>query len=293
LLLDAGFRRHDAAINDSSEMTMQTPTSVERAIAHLRERLSVKPSLALVLGSGLGSVADELEDARRIPYGDIPGFPVSTVEGHAGALVAGTWEGVPLVAMQGRFHLYEGWSPEAVALPIRVLHELGARTLVLTNAAGGVRPSLTPGDLVLISDHINLTGRNPLVGPVMQGEERFPDLTEAYDAELRRAAMDVAGELGIGLSEGVYAAVHGPSYETPAEIRMLAALGADVVGMSTVPEAIVARSRGMRVLAISCVTNLAAGLGGEPLSHQEVMEVGARASSRFADLMRGLMPRLA
>ncbi|CAN5665414.1 purine-nucleoside phosphorylase [soil metagenome] len=272
---------------------MNNPNSVQETVGFLRERITRAPAAMLVLGSGLGGLADEITDAVRIPYEEIPGFPRSTVAGHAGALVAGIWEGVEVVAMQGRFHLYEGWDPAAVALPIRAIRALGARTLVLTNAAGGVRAGLKPGDLMIIEDHINLTGRNPLVGAVAAGEDRFPDMTVSYDAEFRRVAVEVARENGIELERGVYAAVLGPSYETPAEIRMLATIGADAVGMSTVPEVIVARALGMRVLALSCITNLAAGLGHETLSHDEVMEVGARVRDRLAELVRGILPRIA
>ncbi|HEX5521683.1 MAG TPA: purine-nucleoside phosphorylase [Longimicrobiaceae bacterium] len=272
---------------------MQTVEVQDETLAFLRARLPRTPQAILVLGSGLGGLADEVEDAVRISYDEIPDFPRTTVAGHAGALVVGRWQGVEVAVLQGRFHLYEGWEPAMVARPIRLLHALGARVMVLTNAAGGVRPGMQPGDLMLISDHINFMGRNPLVGPVAAGEVRFPDMTEAYDADFRAAAETVALELGISVEQGVYAAVLGPSYETPAEIRMLARLGADAVGMSTVPEVIVARALGMRVLALSCITNLAAGLGAEKLSHEEVMEVGARVRDRLAALVRGVLPRIA
>lgn len=262
-------------------------------ISYLRERITRAPAAILVLGSGLGGLADEIQDPLRIPYEEIPGFPRSTVPGHAGALVAGILEGVEVVAMQGRFHLYEGWDHDQVALPIRALAALGASVVVLTNAAGGVRAGLDPGTLMLISDHLNLMGRNPLVGATRPGETRFPDMSEAYDAEFREVAKEVAGEMGVELDEGVYAAVLGPSYETPAEVRMLERMGADAIGMSTVPEVIVARALGLRVLGISCVTNHAAGLGSEPLSHEEVMEVGARVRDRLAGLVRGVLPRIA
>jgi purine-nucleoside phosphorylase len=271
---------------------MRNQTPLQETVAFLRERITRAPSTILVLGSGLGGLADEIDDAVRIPYEEIPGFPRSTVVGHAGALVAGLWEGEEVVAMQGRFHLYEGWEPGAVALPIRALRALGASRLLLTNAAGGVRAGLAPGDLMVIDDHINLTGRNPLVGLVMEGEERFPDMSVAYDASFRDVVDEVAGERGIPLEHGVYAAMLGPSYETPAEIRMLGVLGADAVGMSTVPEVIVARALGIRVLAISCITNFAAGLGHETLSHAEVMEVGEQVRDRLAELIRGTLPRL-
>jgi purine-nucleoside phosphorylase len=199
---------------------------------------------------------------------------------------------VKVVVMAGRFHLYEGWSPQQVAWPIRALASLGPRVMLITNAAGGLRPGMLPGDLMLIADHLNLMWQNPLIGAVEEGEERFPDMSDPYDAAFRRIAEEVALDLRIPVEQGVYAALAGPSYETPAEIRMLARLGADAVGMSTVPETIVARARGVRVLGISCITNLAAGLSGAPLSHQEVVEVGARVRDRLARLVAGVLPRL-
>ena len=270
-------------------------TPIHDTVQFLRERFTRAPHAILVLGSGLGGLADEIEDAVRIPFGDIPGFPRRTQElaGHAGQLVAGRLEGVEVAAMQGRFHLYEGWQPADVALPVRALAALGAQTMVLTNAAGGIRPGFMPGDLMLIADHINLMFRNPLIGQTFPGETRFPDMSDPYDAGYRRAAEEVARELKIPVVEGVYAAVLGPSYETPAEIRMLARMGADAIGMSTIPEVLVARAIGVRCLGISCITNLAAGLGGERLSHDEVMEVGARVRHRLAALVRGVLPRIA
>lgn len=270
---------------------MDESERMQGAIGYLRERVTRAPAAILVLGSGLGGLADEIVDAVRVPYGEIPGFPRSTVTGHAGALVVGILNGVEVAAMQGRFHLYEGWDAAEVGFPIRVLASLGAQLLLLTNAAGGLRPGMEAGDLMLISDHINLTGRNPLVGPVQGREERFPDMSEPYDAELRRVAEAVALELRIPLTQGVYAALLGPSYETPAEVRMLRVLGADAVGMSTVPEVLVARALGMRVVGISCVTNLAAGLSGVTLSHEEVMQVGAGVRDRLASLIRAFLPR--
>ncbi|MBW3631064.1 MAG: purine-nucleoside phosphorylase [Gemmatimonadetes bacterium] len=261
--------------------------------AYLRERFTPAPGVILILGSGLGGMADEIVDPVAIPYEQVPGFPRSTVVGHAGRLVAGIVNGVEVVAMQGRFHLYEGWDPSVVALPIRALAALGAGALVVSNAAGGLRPGFQAGDLMLISDHLNLMGKNPLVGPVAVGEERFPDMTAPYDAEFRKIAADVAQEEQIPLQEGVYAAVLGPSYETPAEIRMLRLLGADAVGMSTVPEVIVARALGLRVLGISLISNLAAGISPVPLSHAEVMEAGARVQEPFGRLIRKLLPRIA
>jgi purine-nucleoside phosphorylase len=271
------------------------PSPISETVHFLRERITRAPHAVLVLGSGLGGMADEIEDAVRIPFGDIPGFPRRTQElaGHAGQLVAGRLNGVEVAAMSGRFHLYEGWAPEDVALPVRALAALGAETMVLTNAAGGIRPGFAPGDLMLIADHINLMFRNPLIGRTVQGETRFPDMSDPYDAGFRRAAAEVARDLRIPLVEGVYAGLLGPSYETPAEIRMLARLGADAVGMSTVPEVLVARAIGIRCLGISCITNLAAGLGHEKLSHDEVMEVGARVRDRLAALVRGVLPRIA
>ena len=271
------------------------PTPLAETVHFLRERITRAPHAVLVLGSGLGGMADEIEDAVRIPFGEIPGFPRRTQElaGHAGQLVAGRLEGVEVAAMQGRFHLYEGWQPGDVALPVRALAALGAQTMVLTNAAGGIRPGFMPGDLMLIADHINLMFSNPLIGQTFPGETRFPDMSDPYDAGFRREAGEVARELRIPVVEGVYAAVLGPSYETPAEIRMLARMGADAVGMSTVPEVLVARAIGIRCLGISCITNLAAGLGGERLSHDEVMEEGARVRDRLAALVRGVLPRIA
>ncbi|CAN5617371.1 purine-nucleoside phosphorylase [soil metagenome] len=261
-------------------------------VSFLRERVPHAPQAILVVGSGLGGIVEEIGDAVRTPYADIPGFPRSTVVGHAGELVAGRWAGVNVVAMAGRFHLYEGWTPREVAYPIRTLAALGPGSLILTNAAGGVRPGMQPGDLMLIADHLNLMWKNPLIGAVEEGEERFPDMSDPYDAEFRRVAEEVALEQRIPVEQGVYAALLGPSYETPAEIRMLARLGADAVGMSTVPEVLVARARGIRVLGISCITNLAAGLGSTPLSHAEVVEVGARVRDRLAALVKGSLPRL-
>lgn len=266
---------------------------MENTIAFLRERVTRAPHAILILGSGLGGLADEIQDAVRIPYAEIPGFPMSAVAGHAGALVAGRMGAVEVVAMQGRFHLYEGWEPAEVARPLRALAALGPEVLLVTNAAGGIRSGMQPGDLMLLSDHLNLMGRNPLAGTEVVGSARFVDMTEPYDAEFRRVAQQVAAEQGIVVSEGVYAAMLGPSYETPAEIRMLGKLGADAVGMSTVPEVLVARALGLRVLGISCITNLAAGLGGGLLTHEEVLEVGLRVRDQLAALVRGVLPRIA
>jgi len=266
---------------------------MHETVEYLRERITRAPSVVLVLGSGLGGMAEQIADPVAIPYAEIPGFPGATVVGHAGRLVAGIVNGVEVVAMQGRFHLYEGWDPSVVALPIRALSALGAGALVVSNAAGGLRPGFQAGDLMLIADHLNLMGKNPLIGPTLAGEERFPDMSAPYDPEFRRIAAQLALEQKIRLEEGVYAAVLGPSYETPAEIRMLRMLGADAVGMSTVPEVIGARALGMRVLGISLISNLAAGISPVPLSHAEVMEAGARVQEPFSRLVRELLPRIA
>jgi purine-nucleoside phosphorylase len=250
------------------------------------------PDVALILGSGLGALADEMLDAIAIPFESIPGFPPAGVAGHAGRLVIGTLEGVTCVALQGRFHLYEGHDAATVALPTRVMLGLGAHLLIVSNAAGGINRSFRPGDLMLIDDHINLMFRNPLIGPVIDGDTRFPDMSQPYDRTLQRVAEEIALETGVRLVRGVYAAVLGPSYETPAEIRMLERMGADVVGMSTVPEVIVARARGVPVLGISLVSNAAAGISATPLSHAEVVAAGQEANARFTALLRGVLRRL-
>lgn len=262
-------------------------------IRYLRERITRAPTAILVLGSGMGALADEVIDPVRLPFAEIPGFPRATVQGHAGSLVVGILEGVEVAVLAGRFHLYEGWSPAEVALPVRSLATLGAELLLLTNAAGGLRPDLVPGDLMLISDHLNLTGRNPLVGTVVPGEERFPDMSDPYDREVRARISEAALEQGIALQEGVYAGLLGPSYETPAEVRMLARLGADAVGMSSVTEAIVARALGMRVAGISCITNRAAALGGVPLAHDDVLAMGAAGRRKLSAVLRTVLPRIA
>lgn len=250
------------------------------------------PRVAIVLGSGLGRLADQVAKPVRIPYAKIPGFHVPTVQGHKGELVAGMLRGVPVIMQSGRFHMYEGHSAQVAALPVRVFATLGADTLVVTNAAGGIRRAFGPGTLMAISDHLNLTGRNPLEGEVLPGETRFPDMTVAYDQELRALAHLVAIEQGTPLMEGVYAALLGPTYETPAEVRMLERLGADAVGMSTAPETIVARARGMRVLGISTITNAAAGISHELMSHADVMAVADRVAERLALLVAGVVEKL-
>jgi purine-nucleoside phosphorylase len=264
---------------------------LEAAVATVRAHDSRTPVVALILGSGLGAIADELDRPVRIAFADIPGLPAAAVAGHAGRLVIGTLEGRVCIASQGRLHLYEGHEPAVVALPVRVMLALGARALIVTNAAGGISRSLRTGDLMLIEDHINFTGRNPLVGPVFPGESRFPDMTTAYDARLRALAEQVAAAEGLKLVRGVYAAALGPSYETPAEVRLLAQLGVDAVAMSIVPEVIVARARGVPVLGISLISNAAAGITGEPLSHDDVIAAGAAASDRVARLLRGIVRR--
>lgn len=250
------------------------------------------PVAAIILGSGLGGLATQIAGAATIPFGDIPGFPSATVAGHAGALIAGHLAGRPILALAGRFHIYEGHDVRLAALPVRVVHALGARTLIVSNAAGGLRRTFRPGDLMLIDDHINLMFRNPLVGPVEQGEERFPDMSAPYDPDLRALAREVALEAGIAVQEGVYAGVLGPAYETQAEVRMLERLGADATGMSTVPEVIVARALAMRVLGISCITNLACGLSATPPSHEEVLVAAAAAAVRLERIVSGVVARL-
>ncbi len=261
-------------------------------------RTPIRPKVGVVLGSGLGGFAESLIHAVRIPYGDLPGFPASTAVGHAGELVVGTLgaNGIgaaDVVVMSGRLHLYEGYTAQQVTAGIRLFRELGVERVVLTNAAGGINAEYARGALVLISDHINLQCANPLVGPNDNRlGPRFPDMTEAYSLNLRQLALETAEKLGITLHEGVYAAMLGPSYETPAEIRFLKTIGADLVGMSTVAETIAANQLGMEVLGISCVTNVAAGLSGERLQHAEVLDVGRRVASTFLKLLSGVLPQL-
>ena len=260
----------------------------------LRARSPLRPTVGIVLGSGLGALADSLNNATRVPYADIPGLPISTAIGHKGELVLGTIGDTPIAAMSGRFHLYEGYSAQQVASGIRMFRAFGIRRVVLTNAAGGINLEYATGALVLISDHINLQCANPLTGANDDRlGPRFPDMTEVYSSALRIAAKKAADDLGIPLHEGVYAAMAGPSYETPAEIRFLRTIGADLVGMSTAAEAIAANHMGMEVLGISCVTNLAAGLSGKKLQHAEVLEMGRRISGTFQELLTSLLPKLA
>lgn len=264
----------------------------ENAARTIRARTTEQASLAIVLGSGLGGFAEDFEDAVAIPYREIPGFVSSTAQGHVGSLVAGKIEGVPVLAMQGRVHYYEGYSLEEVTFPVRTFKLLGVNTLVLTNAAGGIDVQLSQGALMVISDHLNLMGVNPLRGPNDERfGPRFPDLSEVYARELQELVIEESKALGITTRRGVYAALAGPSYETPAEIHMLRAFGADAVGMSTVPEAIVARHMGLKVLGISCITNMAAGISESPINHDEVMETGQRVRETFTRLLRRVVAK--
>ena len=264
------------------------------AAATLRAELGLRaePVAAIILGSGLGGLAGDITDARRIAFRDIPGFPPATVHGHAGQLISGSLADRPVLALAGRFHLYEGHSPRLAGYSVRVLHALGARTLFVSNAAGGVNRTFAAGDLMSIADHINLMWRNPLEGPLEEGDTRFPDMSAPYDRALRATLRDVALASGAPLRDGVYAGLLGPVYETPAEVRMLERLGADAVGMSTVPEVIVARAIGMRVVGVSCITNLASGLSPTPLSHDEVIDTTTRVARRFQTLVTDFVKAL-
>jgi len=277
-----------------SAVEMQKPgpeyLRAEAAAKYIQKKTKLRPKIALVLGSGLGAFADEFADAVKIPYAKIPHFPQSTAIGHAGQLVFGKVEGVEVAGMQGRVHLYEGYSVKDVAFPVRVFARMGVKAIVLTNAAGGIKKEFTQGRLVVISDHINLQGANPLTGPNDENFGlRFPDMSVAYDKKFRELTLAEGRLHGISLGEGVYAALAGPSYETPAEIRYLRSIGADLVGMSTVPEVIAARHSGMRVLGISCVTNAAAGILDQPLNQEEVLETAARVKGQFIALLRAVI----
>jgi purine-nucleoside phosphorylase len=264
-----------------------------QAAEFIRARAPETPRVALVLGSGLGAFADEIEGATAIPYSEIPCFPVSTVEGHAGRLVLGRAGGVPVAVMQGRFHYYEGYDFDAVTLPMRVFKLLGVQSVILTNAAGGLNSEFTPGTLMLIADHLNPTGLSPLRGANDERfGPRFPDMTEVYCRQYQEIAISAAQQIGLDLRRGVYCLLPGPHYETPAEIRMYRSLGADAVGMSTVPEAIVARHMSLKLLGISCITNLAAGMLDQPINHEEVMEMGQRVGEKFKELLRTVIPQL-
>jgi purine-nucleoside phosphorylase len=257
-------------------------------------KTKLRPKIALVLGSGLGAFADELAEATQIPYAKIPGFQQSTAVGHAGRLVIGKAEGVPVVAMQGRFHGYEGYSAKEVTFPMRVFGRMGVKAAVLTNAAGGINTGYTQGALVVIRDHINLQNTNPLVGANDERfGPRFPDLSKAYSPTYRAIAAEELRRMKMNVLDGVYVALSGPNYETPAEIRYLRTIGADLVGMSTVPEVIVARHMGIEVLGISCVTNMAAGIVDQEINHQEVLETGERVRGQFVALLRAVIPRIA
>ncbi|MFL5606593.1 MAG: purine-nucleoside phosphorylase [Gemmatimonadaceae bacterium] len=256
----------------------------------MRQRIgTTTPVAGIVLGSGLGGLAARITDAIAVPFADVPGFPAATVVGHAGKLIGGALSGQPVVALAGRFHMYEGHDAALAGFPVRVLHALGARTLFVSNAAGGIRRTLRAGDLMLIRDHLNLMFRNPLIGALEMGDERFPDMSNPYDEGLARQLREHAAAMGIALHEGVYGGLLGPTYETPAEVRMLATLGADAVGMSTVPEVIVACALGMRVAGISCITNLASGISPHPLSHAEVLETTTRVAEQFEGLVESFV----
>jgi purine-nucleoside phosphorylase len=275
-------------------MTPDLFTRAEAAAAFVLSRTALRPQIGLVLGSGLGSFAEDLTEAVRIPYSDIPAFPLSTAVGHAGQLVVGHSGDIPVAVMQGRVHLYEGYSAAEVGFPARVFGRMDVRALILTNAAGGIDVEYGQGALVILRDHINLQGENPLTGANDERfGPRFPDMTYTYAKRYREIALEEAKRLGIPPREGVYVALAGPSYETPAEIRYLRTIGADLVGMSTVPEAIVARHMGMQVLAISCVTNMAAGILDKALVHEEVLEVGRRVTGQFIALLQAVLPRIA
>jgi purine-nucleoside phosphorylase len=266
---------------------------VEHAARTIRARIKLEPRVAMVLGSGLGQLADEFQEAVAIPYEDIPGFVSSTAEGHAGRLIGGKIVDTPLLAMQGRVHYYEGYSMQEITFPIRTFKLLGIRTLILTNAAGGINVELTQGGLMVISDHLNLMGVNPLRGPNDERfGPRFPDMSEVYSRQLQEIVVEEARTMGVEVRRGIYAALPGPSYETPAEIHMLRTFGADAVGMSTVPEALVARQMGIEVLGISCITNMAAGISDQPINHEEVMETGKRVKETFAGLLKRVIVRL-
>lgn len=270
-----------------------TLPSAQDVARQVREAMPVdKPVAGIVLGSGLSGLVKRIENQRFVPYADLPGFATPTVPGHLGRLISGTLAGREVLALAGRFHVYEGHPAAMTAFPVRVLHALGATTLLLSNAAGGIRRSMKPGDLMIIRDHVNLTWQNPLIGPVVPGDERFPDMSDPWDPDLRRLLAECARDAGVSVTEGVYFGLSGPSYETPAEVRMLVRLGADAVGMSTVHEVIVARAIGMRVAGMSCITNLAAGLSDEPISHADVLDVTKAAGETFEEIAMEFIRRL-
>jgi purine-nucleoside phosphorylase len=263
---------------------------INEAVSFIRTKTEIEPAIGLILGSGLGELANEIEEAVTIPYHEIPHFPVSTVEGHAGNLVIGTLCKKKVVAMQGRFHFYEGYSLQEVTFPVRVMKQLGITTLIVTNACGGMNKNFKPGDLMIITDHLNMTGSNPLIGPNLEElGPRFPDMSRAYSIELRELTKKKAKELSLNIQEGVYAAISGPSYLTPAELIMIRNLGADAIGMSTVPEVIVANHMGLNVLGISCITDMAIGEELEPLTHEQVVEVANKTKPTFKALLKGII----
>jgi purine-nucleoside phosphorylase len=272
--------------------TTPSHPDVRLAADHLRTRLGFRPEVLIVLGSGILVEPDAVQDPVDLPFEEIPGFPPAGVMGHPGRYLAGRMEGVPVLVQRGRFHHYEGHPAGTVALPVRVAAAIGVSRVILTNATGGIRPDLEPGSVMLIEDHLNLQGRNPLVGPAREGEERFPDMSRPWDREWIDQAVEVGMEVGVPLARGCYGAVLGPNFETPAEVRALRMMGADVVGMSTVPEVLVARASGMRALGISLVVNPGSGLGGGPLDHEEVLATSRAGAGAVMKLIRGLMRRL-
>ncbi|MCC3869861.1 purine-nucleoside phosphorylase [Terrisporobacter mayombei] len=268
-------------------------TKIKESVDYINSKTEIKPNIGLILGSGLGVLADEIENPIKIKYDEIPNFPVSTVEGHAGQLVIGNLQGKTVVAMQGRFHYYEGYSMEMITFPVRVMKELGAETIFVTNAAGGANKDYKPGDLMIITDHINLSGNNPLIGPNDNRiGTRFPDMSVAYTKEYAELAKKCADKLNIKVQEGVYAFFSGPTYETPAEVRMARILGADAVGMSTAPEVIVASHSKLKVVGISCITNMAAGILDQPLNHEEVIETTQKVQGEFLALVKTIVSEL-
>lgn len=272
---------------------MDLMKKIKESADYIISQSKYKPEIGLILGSGLGSLADTIEDAEYYNYHDIPNFPVSTVEGHEGRLVIGKLANKTVIAMQGRFHFYEGYSMQEVTFPVRVMKLLGVEKLIVTNAAGSVNTNYKPGDLMLITDHINFSGDNPLIGAnLKEFGPRFPDMSEAYKKDLRELAKKVAVNLNIDLKEGVYMMFSGPTYETPAEIRMARTIGADAVGMSTVPETIIANHSGIKTLGISCLTNMAAGILDQPLNHEEVIETSNKVKADFLKLMNSLIENI-
>lgn len=266
---------------------------IQESAEYIKSKINNTPEIGLILGSGLGVLGDEIENPVIIKYDEIPNFPVSTVEGHSGQLVIGNLEGKFVIAMQGRFHFYEGYSMETVTFPVRVMKELGVKTVIVTNAAGGANKDFKPGDLMIIKDHVNLSGNNPLIGPNDNRlGVRFPDMSTAYTPKYRELAKECAKELGIEVQEGVYTFFSGPTYETPAEIRFAQTIGSDAVGMSTVPEVIVARHSGLDVVGISCITNMAAGILDQPLNHEEVIETTQKVKSEFLSLVKSIVNKL-